>query len=90
MGYFDQEDDIHIPDSNDVNVSSFGSWSTCDCESFYCTFLIVVFGFFHSFRQWNFSVPPHFRSFTYTRQDRMDQLFFVCMEVVIAGTLDFT
>lgn len=66
MGYFDQEDDIHIPDSNDVNVSSFGSWSTCDCESFYCTFLIVVFGFFHSFRQWNFSVPPHFRSFTYT------------------------
>ncbi|KAF7150080.1 hypothetical protein RHSIM_Rhsim02G0145500 [Rhododendron simsii] len=51
LGYFDQEDDIHIPDSNDVNGSFF--WLL------------------------------DYLSFTYIRQDRVDQLFFVCMEAAI-------
>ncbi|KAI8568045.1 hypothetical protein RHMOL_Rhmol02G0167300 [Rhododendron molle] len=51
LGYFDQEDDIHIPDSNDVNGSFF--WLL------------------------------DYLSFTYIRQDRVDQLYFVCMEAAI-------
>lgn len=34
-------------------------------------------------------MPFHFRSFTYIRQDRVDRLFFVCMEAAIVGMLDF-